>query len=518
MQGAPPAVTAGSGVSGSVQLETLNSLAGQPVSYAARSLPSYLSLSASGLLRWSSSAPAGLHSVTITPASRAATPATVIPASVTATLRVHGAIALSTANRSSTAGAAVWLRVTTSGPDQKAGFAPTLTAAGLPAGLSMTPAGVITGWAASPGTYKVAVRAADALGGTRSASFTWTVAAASDSGSAGQIRQFGGSGKCLDDPASRTVNGTRLDLWSCSGKSNQRWTAVQDGTLRTGGKCLSTAAGSRSNGARLVLETCNAQAGAQLWQAATDGQLVNPRSGKCLDVPAASAANGTPPVIEPCANSTSQPNEHWAPPGRRHRVRPARQVRRRLGHRGGAGQLREHRGAALAAGSGRHPAPEREMHAGRWNHGPFHTFGWLLLGGRGHQVEAGPGRPDRHRTGQHRIRPVRQRPRDRHPAGHRRLRQRPRNQLAPRITPGDGLGPEKSSSCVEPLEKVAEQVMLVSGVSRNGYSLMTAMRSRFLRSGSSVRRPMSSGSLVSRMTGRRCASATAARSASTVQR
>ena len=54
--------------------------------------------------------------------------------------------------------------------------------------------------------------------------------------------------------------------------------------------------------------------GAQLWQAATDGQLVNPQSGKCLDVPAASAANGTPPVIEPCANSTSQPNQHWLRP------------------------------------------------------------------------------------------------------------------------------------------------------------------------------------------------------------
>ena len=70
----------------------------------------------------------------------------------------------------------------------------------------------------------------------------------------------------------------------------------------------------RSNGAKLVLETCNSQDGAQLWQAATDGQLVNPQSGKCLDVPAASAANGTQPVIEPCANSTSQPNQHWLRP------------------------------------------------------------------------------------------------------------------------------------------------------------------------------------------------------------
>jgi hypothetical protein len=233
---------------------------------------------------------------------------------VSATIRVHGAIALSAANRSSTAGAPVWLKVSTSGPDQNAGFAPTFRAAGLPAGLSITPAGVIAGWPSRPGTYKVAVTAADGLGGAGSASFTWTVKAASDGGSAGPIRQAGGSGKCLDDPAGNTANGTQVDLWSCTGKSGQRWTAVQDGTLRTGGKCLSTAGDSTASGAKLVLETCASQDGAQLWQAATDGQLVNPRSGKCLDVPAASAGNGTKPVIEPCANSASLANEHWLRP------------------------------------------------------------------------------------------------------------------------------------------------------------------------------------------------------------
>jgi GH25 family lysozyme M1 (1,4-beta-N-acetylmuramidase) len=315
MQGAPPIVTASAGTSGSVQIKTLNSLAGQPVSYAATgALPSYLSLRATGLFSWSSSAPVGLHTVTVTPASRAATPAPVIPSSVSVTLRVHAPIEPSNVNRSSTAGTPIWFRMATSGPDQNAGFTPTLRATGLPAGLSMTSAGVITGWLTRPGTYRVTVAAADALGGSGSASFTWTVGAASDSGPAGQIRQVGGSGKCLDDPAGRTANGSRVDLWGCTGGSNQRWTFAQDGTLRTGGKCLSVAGDSRSNGAKLQLETCNAQDGAQLWQAATDGQLANPQSGRCLDVPAASAANGTAPVIEPCANSTSQPNQHWLRP------------------------------------------------------------------------------------------------------------------------------------------------------------------------------------------------------------
>jgi len=289
------------------QIQTLTSLVSQSSSsgYTSAGLPPGVSMSSSGRVTGKPSA-AGQYAVTVT------APAGAAPASIAFTWDVHAAIAPSAVNRVSTAGTPVWLRLTTSGPDQNAGFAPALRATGLPAGLSMTSAGVITGWPTRPGTYKVAVTAADALGGAGSASFTWTVKAASDSGSAGQIRQVGGSGKCLDDPAGKTANGTRVDLSSCTGRSSQRWTAVQDGTLRTGGKCLSTT--SNSSGAKLVLWTCNSQDGPQLWQAATDGQLVNPQSGKCLDVPAASAANGTQPVIEPCANSTSQPNEHWLRP------------------------------------------------------------------------------------------------------------------------------------------------------------------------------------------------------------
>jgi GH25 family lysozyme M1 (1,4-beta-N-acetylmuramidase) len=315
MLGAPPTVTASKGTSGSIQLETLNSLAGQPVSYAPTgSLPSYLALSAAGKLSWSSSAAVGEHSVTVTPTSTAATPATVIPSSLAVTVRVHGAIAVAKTSRSSTVGTPVWFRITTSGPDQNAGFTPTLKATGLPPGVSMTSAGVITGWPTRWGTFKVTVAGSDALGGTGTASFTWTVKAASASGTAGQIRQVGGSGKCLDDPSGKTANGTHIDLSSCTGKVNQRWTAVQDGTLRTGGKCLETVGNSTASGAKVQLEPCNSDDGAQLWRAAADGQLVNPQSGKCLDVPAASAANGAQPVIEPCANSASQPNEHWLRP------------------------------------------------------------------------------------------------------------------------------------------------------------------------------------------------------------
>jgi len=309
-QGAPQVITQKAGTGGSVQVQTLNSLAGQQVTYTGAGLPAGASLTTSGKLTWPTSTSVGRHTITVTPSGTG----TVLPMSIPITLNVHSSITLAHPNRSTTAGSPVVLGVGASGPDQSAGFAATFKATGLPSGLSMSSTGKITGWTTHPGTSKVTVTASDPLGGSGSASFTWTVGAAPNSGTVGQVRQVGGSGKCLDDPSGRTANGTHIDLSTCTGRSNQKWAAAQDNTLRTGGKCLETVGASKSGGARLDLETCNAGNGAQIWQAATDGQLINPSSGKCLDVPAAKAANGTQPVIEPCANSTSSPNEHWLRP------------------------------------------------------------------------------------------------------------------------------------------------------------------------------------------------------------
>jgi GH25 family lysozyme M1 (1,4-beta-N-acetylmuramidase) len=292
------------------QIQTLSSLEAQdlPSGYTETGLPTGLSMSTTGQVTGKPTA-LGQYAVTVTP------PAGASPASMAFTWDVHGAITIANTSRSSTAGTPVWFRLATSGPDQNAGYAPSLwSATGLPTGVSMNSAGVVTGWPSRSGTFKVTVTAADALGGTGTATFTWTVLAAPNAGTAGPVKQVGGSAKCLDDPSGNTANGTTIQLWSCTGKSNQSWTVVQDGTLRTGGKCLQTAGNSTASGAKLQLEPCNVNDGLQMWEAATDGQLVNPQSGRCLaasSAAAASVANGTKPVIETCANSTS---EHWLRP------------------------------------------------------------------------------------------------------------------------------------------------------------------------------------------------------------
>jgi GH25 family lysozyme M1 (1,4-beta-N-acetylmuramidase) len=313
---APALITTTAGTAGSVTIPTLNSLAGQTVTYDATGVPNGASLTSNvgavPVLSWTSATPVGRYPITVAPASTP--PDAAVPASVSITLKLHGAITVASTSRSSKAGSPVSLQVAASGPDQTAGYPATLKATGLPTGLSMSATGLITGWPDKPGSYTVKVAASDALGGAGSASFGWTVTAAVDAGTAGTIKQVGGTGKCLDDPGSKTANGTPVDLSTCTGKSSQRWTFVADGTLRTGGKCLQVFGGSTASGAKLRLYTCSSADEAQVWQAATDGALVNVRSGKCLDVPVASAANGTRPVIEPCVNSTTKANQHWLRP------------------------------------------------------------------------------------------------------------------------------------------------------------------------------------------------------------
>jgi len=203
-------------------------------------------------------------------------------------------------------GAPAWLRV-----HALAGSAP-FSAAGLPPGVSLNAStGLISGWPTTAGTYAASVSAATAPfpAAATSVSFTWTVTAAPNSGPAGPVVLRNG-GKCMDDPAYQTANGTRIDIWTCVGSTNERWTMAQDHTVRIFGKCLGAYGSGTSNGTAVVLSTCNGSAGQQ-WRIGVDAQLVNPSSGKCLDDPGFRTANGTRLDIWTCTTGT---NERWTTP------------------------------------------------------------------------------------------------------------------------------------------------------------------------------------------------------------
>ncbi|HUY51736.1 MAG TPA: ricin-type beta-trefoil lectin domain protein [Streptosporangiaceae bacterium] len=209
-------------------------------------------------------------------------------------------------NRQQAAGAPVGLQIHQGipAPGQTLSF----TATGLPPGLSISPAGYITGWLNHTGTYAVKVSASDGAGATGSVSFSWTVTAAPNQGPVGPVR-FDVAGRCLNDAGNSSANGTRVDIWTCNGSASQRWTIAADQTVRIHGKCLSVSGSAKVNGSKAVLETCSGYA-SQRWVPGSGAQLVNGTAGKCLGG-SASGTNGAQAWIASC---NGKANQKWTLP------------------------------------------------------------------------------------------------------------------------------------------------------------------------------------------------------------
>jgi GH25 family lysozyme M1 (1,4-beta-N-acetylmuramidase) len=287
----------------SLQINSLNTAAGQSLTYTASGLPSGLSISSAGQITGtiSASAAPAAYKVVVTgtnPSSGATGSASFVwevPGTVTVT---------SPANQATTIGSAAGVQVQAT--DTASGYSPSFTATGLPSGVSISSTGRISGWPATAGTYSVTVTGTDAMNVSGSAAFSWTVSTAPNQGPAGQVWLQNG-GKCLDDPSGRTASGTRLQVWRCLGDAYQRWTVVQDGTLRINGACLAEAG--TGNGSAVVLNVCDRTSG-QRWQVGTSGQLVNTASGRCLDDTGWGTANGTLVQMWACTGGADQ---HWIP-------------------------------------------------------------------------------------------------------------------------------------------------------------------------------------------------------------
>lgn len=271
-------------------------------SYTAAGLPAGLSLDPSTGLITGTPGTSGAYPVTVTATGPAPSTAT---ATASFTWYVHGTITATTpANRSSVSGSPASFRLRAS--DSVTGQQVSFTATGLPRGVSVASDGQVTGWPLGPGSYRVKVKAADALGATASAAFTWTVTLAAARGSGPVTSAL--SGTCL------TRAGTLAQLRTCVSSSAQHWSYLRDGTLRAGGDCLTVPGTHPVSGSQLRLETCTGAA-RQQWQPAYPRALsasagpvattiVSPWSGMCLTVP--SRAAGTTAVIRPCAGTSGQ--------------------------------------------------------------------------------------------------------------------------------------------------------------------------------------------------------------------
>jgi chitinase len=143
-------------------------------------------------------------------------------------------------------------------------------------------------------------------GGTTTTTKT-TTTAPPVSGASGPITGLGG--KCVDDAAASSANGTAVQLYTCNGTGAQTWTVGSDGTIRSLGKCLDTTNSGTANGTTIQLWDCAGNSNQQ-WTV-SGGNLKNTHSGKCLDATNQSSADGTRLQLWTC---NTQANQQWKLP------------------------------------------------------------------------------------------------------------------------------------------------------------------------------------------------------------
>ena len=189
--------------------------------------------------------------------------------------------------------ASVKLTATVSG-----GTAPvTFTAAHLPPGLSIGKStGVINGTpGVTAGTFTPTVTAAY-YDGSKSVTFSWQVSSAP-----GPVKGY--ASKCVDDFSGHTANGTKIDIWSCTGGNQQKIVFAANGELQVLGKCV-------TGGSTAFLEPCAATTN-QVWTRQANGEYVLKSTGKCLTDPGNSTTNGKQLALAACTNTA---NQHWSLP------------------------------------------------------------------------------------------------------------------------------------------------------------------------------------------------------------
>ena len=203
-------------------------------------------------------------------------------------------------SQSSPVGSSVSLQLVGS---SSAGYPLTWSEAGLPGGLSLNSStGLVTGIPTTMGVFGVTVTAADPAGTSRAVSFNWTITSGGNPVKAA-------NGKCLDDFASSTANGNKIDIWDCNNTGAQQWTYNSNHTLSVLGSCLSDKKYTGA-GTKLVLWSCIGHKNEQ-WTHRSNGEYVLAANGLCLTDPSNSTVNGTQVEIRACQNFKDQ---HWSLP------------------------------------------------------------------------------------------------------------------------------------------------------------------------------------------------------------
>ncbi|HEU5355164.1 MAG TPA: putative Ig domain-containing protein, partial [Actinocrinis sp.] len=171
------------GTAVSLQVHATDS-AGASLTYSASGLPAGLSISSSGLI---SGTPTTVNNYSVTVTATDSTGASGSASFSWAVTSATGNTVTVTnpGSQTSTVGTAVSLQISAS--DSASGQTLTFSATGLPAGLSISSSGLISGTPTTAATSSVTVTAKDGTGASGSASFSWTVNPTSGGCTAAQL-------------------------------------------------------------------------------------------------------------------------------------------------------------------------------------------------------------------------------------------------------------------------------------------------------------------------------------------
>jgi hypothetical protein len=254
----------GAGTRLRLAMQAVDSAAGTKLTYAARNLPSGLSISSSGVITGKLPTAAGIHTVTVTATDASGAKGTVsfrfviVPRLNAAYHRVTSQVPLDLADKCL-----------------------------YDAGNS-----------ARNGT-KVELWTCDS-----SAAEQWTYVPDAAPDGAGTLQIHG---KCLDVVNHGTANGSRVQLWQCTGSGNQEW-SLQDGFGMlenvASGRCLDDPHASTANGVQADIFDCEFLPSQTF--ALPAGPVLSAIAGKCAEDPGNSSAQGTAVRLEPCDGSAAQ--------------------------------------------------------------------------------------------------------------------------------------------------------------------------------------------------------------------
>ena len=109
------------------------------------------------------------------------------------------------------------------------------------------------------------------------------------------------------DDTERNFLGVQVEIWSCNGGANQRFTFTPSGELRAydNTKCLDVHNGDTAPGTRVALWDCHGGAN-QKFRLNADGTITATQSNLCLDVRGGATADGTQVLVWTCHGASNQ--------------------------------------------------------------------------------------------------------------------------------------------------------------------------------------------------------------------